>query len=167
MCYIYFMSKVKMTALLGVSLLGLYFSAAAAQAGVIGSATPESLKPLLEEAGYLVVLDNSGKSPFLEVQNADKELLFYVDFFNCQAAVCANALANISYDAKDFKKAPDLSSINTWNQDYTSQAYLDDEGSPHLVSTYTLSGGFTSDNFIAWIKAYEDEDNQFYDALNK
>ncbi len=157
----------KRTALLGISLVGLHLSVAAAQTSVISKATLDNIKPLLEKAGYIVVLDNTGKAPFFEVQNTDKELLFYLDFFNCTAAGCANALANISYEAKEFDKAPDLSSINAWNDQYTAQAYLDDEGNPHLVSSYLFTGGFTSANFTAWIKAYVDEDNDFYDALNK
>lgn len=150
-------------ATLGV--LGVGLSTAGAQS-VIKLATPERLMPLLKAAGYTVTLDRSGKTPFLKVENAQDGRDFYLDFLNCNSTSCDGAFANVFYDPKTFKKTPDLKSINAWNQDYVTQAYLDDDGKPHLISTYSFIGGFTNDNLMAWISSFYDELGSFDKMFN-
>ncbi|AWN22465.1 hypothetical protein DKM44_03785 [Deinococcus irradiatisoli] len=155
-------------ALFGASLVGLTLPLAGAQSStLLRSATPESLTPLLRAAGYTVTLDRSGKSPFLKVENKDEGTDFYIDFLNCNASSCDGAYANVLYDLKDLKSAPDLKKINAWNQEYFSQAYLDDNGKPHLISPYSFVGGFTGASFMNWIAAFYGELNDFYELLNK
>ena len=75
--------------------------------------------------------------------------------------------ANVLYDPTDFKQAPTLASVNAWNQDYSTQAYLDDENKPHLISTYSFVGGFTSANFMAWIKDFYGDLDAYHQFLDK
>ncbi len=162
------MTKFTVAALLGTSLLGLHLSVAAAQASVvIKAATPESVTPLLKAAGYTVTLDRSGKSPFLKLEHTDDGSVFYIDFTNCNASSCDGAYANAIFDPKDFKSAPDLTLINAWNQEYFAQAYLDSGGKPNLVSAYSFVGGFTSANFLDWVRDFYSQLNDFYQTLNK
>lgn len=150
------------SALLG---FGLGLPLASAQS-VIKSATPESLVPILKTAGYTATVDRSGKSPFLKVVNKADSTDFYIDFLNCNTSSCDGVFANIFYTAADFKKAPDLKALNEWNKKYFSQAYLDDKGNPHLISTYTFVGGFTSANFLDWVAGFYDEIGQYNDMLD-
>ncbi|GAA4016997.1 hypothetical protein GCM10022631_31990 [Deinococcus rubellus] len=162
------MNRTKMAALLGASLLGLTLSVASAQTGsLLRSATPESLTPFLKAAGYTVTLDRSGKQPFLKLENTDDSTDFYLDFLNCNASSCDGVFANVLYDPTDFKQAPTLKQVNAWNQDYSTQAFLDDAGKPHLISTYSFVGGFTSANFVAWIKDFYGDLNEYHTFLDK
>ncbi|TSA80833.1 YbjN domain-containing protein [Deinococcus detaillensis] len=150
------------SALFGLS-LGLPLASAQT---VIKIATPESLMPILKTAGYTVTVDRSGKSPFLKVENKTDGNDFYIDFLNCNTSSCDGAFANVFYTATDFKTKPDLKVLNTWNKEYFSQAYMDDKGNPHLISTYTFVGGFTSANFLDWVQTFYDEISQYNDMLD-
>ncbi len=162
------MNTTKMAVLLGASLLAVTLPVASAQTGgLLRSATPESLTPFLKAAGYTVTLDRSGKQPFLKLENTDDGTDFYLDFLSCNASSCDAVFANVLYDPKDFKQAPTLASVNAWNQDYSTQAYLDDENKPHLISTYSFVGGFTSANFMAWIKDFYGDLDAYHQFLDK
>lgn len=162
------MNRMKMAALLGTGLLGLGLPVASAQTGsLLRSATPESLTPLLKAAGYTVTLDRSGEQPFLKLENAGDGTDFYLDFLSCNASSCDGVFANVLYDPTGFKQAPTLKQINTWNQDYSTQAFLDDQGKPHLISTYSFVGGFTSANFMAWIKDFYGDLDAYSQFLDK
>lgn len=155
-------------ALFGASLVGLNLSVAGAQTGgLLRSATPESLTPFLKASGYTVTLDRSGEEPFLKLENTADNTDFYLDFLNCNASSCDGVLANVLYDPADFKQAPALKQLNAWNQDYSTQAFLDDEGKPHLISTYSFVGGFTSTNFLAWIKDFYGDLDAYHTFLDK
>ncbi|WP_293912478.1 hypothetical protein [Deinococcus sp.] len=132
-----------------------------ASSALVLRTTPEALLSDLKVAGYQATLDTSGEQPSILLEKKADNVVINLDFIGCNASSCDAVEANVWYDAAKMKSLPDLKTINSWNQEYYVQAYIDTDKNINLLSRYRFTGGFTHANFLGWLADFEDESNEF------
>ena len=132
-----------------------------ASSALVLRTTPQQLLPDLRAAGYAATLDTSGDQPSILLEKKADNVVINLDFVDCNASSCDAVEANVWYDTSKMKGVPDLKTINTWNQDYYVQAYIDTDKNVNLLSRFRFVGGFTHANFLGWLADFEDESNEF------
>jgi Putative bacterial sensory transduction regulator len=140
----------------------LCFQHASAQAeGLVARTTAEDLLPDLRAAGYEATLDSSGDELSILLEKKADNVVINLDFIDCTSSGCDAVEANVWYDTSKMKGVPDLKTLNSWNQEYYVQAYIDTDKNVNLLSRYLFKGGFTHANFLGWLADFEEESNEF------
>jgi len=146
-----------------VTLTALTAAPAFATATVF-DAKPASVVELLKGEGYKPEFKagDDKTSPSLKVKFDGESLFMY--FSGCQNGVCRRLNVSTSFERP--KDASGLAAkLARWNAEWYSQAYEDKDGTVYLDASYVLTGGFTAENFLAWLESYKGDFDKFYDGL--
>lgn len=146
-----------------VTLSALCATPALAAATVL-DAKPESIMTVLKGEGFKPEFKpgDAKTNPSILVKISGNTFYFY--FTGCKDGVCKRV--NTSNGFEKPEKADGLAEkLAKWNAEWYSQAYQEQNGTVYLDGSYVLTGGFTADNFLAWLDSYSDDYDAFYKNL--
>ncbi|WP_170130898.1 YbjN domain-containing protein [Deinococcus yavapaiensis] len=133
-------------------------------AATVYEAKPESIMTILKAEGYKpeYKAGDEKTKPSITVKLAGDNYYFY--FTGCKNGVCQRINADNGFEKPD--KADGLAEkLAKWNAEWYSQAYQEKDGTIYLDSSYIITGGFTAENFLAWLDSYTNDFDEFYKNL--
>ncbi|SMB78216.1 YbjN domain-containing protein [Deinococcus hopiensis] len=143
--------------------LTLLSSAHAVTADVL-DAKPATLVKVLSEAGYKPTLRPGDAKTDPSIVLKVKDTTVYLYFDNCKNGLCSRVTASSGFEFPDDLAALPRT-LATWNAEWYTQAYQQEDDGVYLDASYVLTGGYTKANFKAWFGDYLDELNDFADEL--